>query len=334
MLSQAHFYHRITRKMVVAFGTLFNNIQLVRYNKAGTTEIERINVPLQYAQKEKFYTRITQDPNLSKEIQMTLPRMSFELVSITYDPLRKRNLFSETYSAESSTSIKSSRTTPYNFDFVLSIYVRNTEDGTQIVEQILPYFNPDYTLTLDLVGLSDQKVDVPFILNNISYQVDDVGGPDPIRTIIWTLSFTAKGYMYGPVQSREVIRKVTANTYDSTFSLTNKNTIVFANTGGTGTFKIGELVYEGKSIESANATAFVDSWSPSSNQLTVIDTNGIMKTGRYVYGAVSGASFNIAGFEDDASQLVKIQITPKPNTANANTAFGFDELVQEFPSIT
>lgn len=333
MLSNVHFYHRVIRKMVVSFGTLFNNIRLVRYNKAGTQEIERINVPLQYAQKEKFYQRITQDPELTKEVQMTLPRMSFELTAITYDPLRKRNLFVESFSAESSTSVKSIRTTPYNFEFELSIYVRNTEDGTQIVEQILPYFNPDYNLTLDIIGLSDQKVDVPFILQNISYQVDDLGSPDTTRVLIWTLTFTAKGYMFGPILSREIIRKATANTYNSVFELDNKRAMIMSNTG-IGVYKAGELVYDGSTLSAANATAFVDSWSPETSTLVVSDVNGILREGRTLTGAVTNASYKIDTFTTINSQLSRIIVTPDPITANANTAFGFDEIIQEFPNIT
>lgn len=334
MLSQTHFYHRITRKMVVAFGTMFNNIRLVRYNKAGTTEIERINVPLMYSQKEKFYQRITQDPNLNQPVQITLPRMSFELTSISYDPLRKRSLFTESFSPESTTSVKAVRTTPYNFDFVLNIYVRNTEDGTQIVEQILPFFNPDYNMTIDMIGLTDQKVDIPFILNDIRYDVDDLGTGETTRVLVWTLTFTAKGYMFGPIVSRNIIRKVTANTFNSTLEFDGSRLITFANTGGQGTFKLGELVYEGKQLSSANATAFVESWDPNTFRLVVNDVNGIIKTGRYLFGAVSNASYNVASFAINDIQLSKLQITPTPNTAGPNTAFGFDELVQEFPGIT
>lgn len=333
MLSSVHFYHRVTRKMVVAFGTLFNNIRLVRYNKAGTQEIERINVPLQYSQKEKFYQRITQDPELTKEVQITLPRMSFELSSITYDPLRKRNLFAESFSPESGTTVKSIRTTPYNFEFELNIYVRNTEDGTQIVEQILPYFNPDYNLTIDIIGLSDQKVDVPFILQNISYQVDDVGSGETTRVLVWTLTFTAKGYMFGPIISRDIIRKVTANTFNSVFDTENKRAMTMSNTGS-GIYKTGELVYDGITLGAANATAFVDSWSPSTNTLIVSDVNGILKTNRNLTGVLSNASYTIQSFESIDAQLSKLVITPSPSTANAESAFGFDEIIQEFPNIT
>lgn len=330
MLSGVHFYHRITRKMVVAFGTMFNNIMLKRYNKAGTQEIERINVPLMYAQKEKFYQRITQDPELTKETMMTLPRMSFELTGITYDPLRKRSSFTNSFAAgTTNATAKNVRSTPYNFDFTLSIYVRNVEDGTQIVEQILPYFAPDYTVKMDLVGIPTEKIDVPFILNSVDQSVDDVGSSDPIRIIIWTLTFTAKGYVYGPTTESKIIRKVSANTYDSTYNSQNQRKITFST--GTGIFKIGELVYEGRTLSDANATAFVHSWDQNSNTLIVVDTNGILKTGKYMTGAVSNSSWNIASFEVNTNQLVRQIVYPNPLDANADTAFGFTEILQEYP---
>jgi len=332
MFGQSHFYHRVIRKMVVSFGTMFNDIRLVRYNKAGTQEIERINVPLMYSQKEKFYQRITQDPELTKETAITLPRMGFELTSITYDPLRKRTLFAESYSANDSTSIKAIRTTPYNFDFTLSIYVRNVEDGTQIIEQILPFFNPDYTMTIDFIGLTDQKTDVPFILQNVIQNVEDIGGADPTRVIVWTLTFTAKGYMYGPIVSRDIIRKATANTYNDTFSLLNKRSITVAS--GSGTYQAGEIVYEGRTLNTSNVTAKVDSWSPSTNTLIITDTSGILKAGRYLFGVSSNAAYNIASFASNDNQLTNLTVIPNPNTANVNTAFGFDTTVEEFPNIT
>jgi len=333
MLSNIHFYHRITRKMVVAFGTLFNNIRLVRYNKAGTQEIERINVPLQYSQKEKFYQRITQDPELTKEVQITLPRMSFDLTSITYDPMRKRSLFTESFSPETQTTIKSIRTTPYNFDFELNIYVRNTEDGTQIIEQILPFFNPDYNVTIDAIGLTDQKVDIPFILQNISYNVDSVGTPDTTRVIIWTLTFTAKGYMFGPILSRSIIRKSTANTFNSIFELDGLRELTMNANSGVGNYQTGEVVFEGRSLDAANSTATVSSWSNTTKVLVVSDVNGVLDTGRNLTGIVTNTSYKIESFSAAENQLINLSVVPTPNNASAQTAFGFDETVIEFPNL-
>lgn len=333
MLSNQHFYHRIIRKMVVAFGTIFNNIKLVRYNKAGNVEIERITVPLAYAQKEKFYQRITADPNLANAVQITLPRMSFELESIAYDPLRKLSNYNETFVANDSSSVRSYRAVPYNFEFSLSIYVRNVEDGTQIVEQILPYFNPDMTLTGDVLGLG-KKVDLPIILQTINSSVDAEGSSDTTRMIIWTLTFTLKGFMYGYVANSSVIRTATANTYDSTFNLEQQRQLIVDTANGFGTFKINELVYEGRSILTANGSAYVKSWNPSANTLVVNDATGTFNSGKIVYGAVSNAAYNIVSSSEITGQLQNIVVQPNPLSANADTAFGFDTTITEFPDIT
>lgn len=335
MLSKQHFYHRVTRKLVVAFGTMFNNLRLVRYNKAGTVEIERVTVPLSYAGKEKFYARITQDPTLNKEIMMTLPRMAFELTAITYDPLRKVSSHIDLFAPNSNGQLKKVKSAPYNFDFTLSIYVRNTEDGTQIIEQILPYFSPDYTVTIDFLGLNNLKVDVPFILNNVSYEVsNDTGSGEDTRMIIWTLTFTAKAYLYGLIDGDggKLIKKVTANVYNDIATAGDRKIVLHS--GGTGDYKLGELVYEGARLSSANATAFVESWDPVSNNLVVVDTSGVLLAGKYLKGAISGASWNIASFDANPYQLQNITVQPNPLAANANDDFGFTITVEEYPNIT
>lgn len=328
MLSNTHFYHRITRKLVVAFGSMFNNLKLYRYNKAGTVEIERVTVPLTYAPKEKFYSRITQDPSLNSEVEIVLPRMSFELSAITYDPLRKTPSFNKMFAPSSNTEIKSVVSTPYNFDFQLHIYVRNTEDGTQIIEQILPYFSPDYTVTIDLISLAGLKVDVPIILNSVSYDVtNDTGEQDQTRTLIWTLSFTAKGYLYGPISDSKIIRKVTANTYYDT-TLTGARKLTLNN--GTLNYRAGELVYEGRTLEAANVTAFVESWQSTSNTLIVKEISGVFASGRKLTGAVTGSSWNIVSFDTNPYQMENLTLTPNPNTANANDDFGFTEVLVQY----
>lgn len=332
MLSSKHFYHRTIRRMVVAFGTMFNDIKLVRYNKAGTTEIERVTVPLSYAQKEKFYARITQDANLNRPIQVSLPRMSFELDSLGYDPLRKTSNYNETFIPNNSTTVKNYRVVPYNFDFSLSIYVRNVEDGTQIVEQILPYFNPDMTITGDVLGLG-KPIDLPIILQSVSSSVDAVGNPENTRMIIWTLTFTLKGFMFGPIVDSKVIRSSIANTYDTTFVAAGTREFIVNGATGSGTFKRGELIYEGPTLASANATAYVDSWSPSTNTLIVIDTNGIFNSGKIIFGAASNASYNLVSSNLFNGQLTNIKILPDPFSANVTDDFGFTQIAQDAPYI-
>lgn len=330
MLSNQHFYHRITRKLVVAFGNMFNNLKLVRYNKAGNIEVERITVPLSYASKEKFYTRITQDPNLNKEVELTLPRMSFELTSITYDPLRKISSFQSQFSPDTQNSMKSAYQSPYNFNFTLNIYVRNTEDGTQIVEQILPYFNPDYTVTVNLANVGN-PVDVPIILETVNYQVDDIGPADNLRTLIWTLTFTAKAYLYGPINSggnAKLIRKVVANTFVQQSSVQPDRRIVMSN--GVGIYKAGELIFQGRKLEEASATAFVKYWNPSTNNMVVNDVSGVFKSNSSVRGVITGATWTIDTVEVVERQVFNLQVYPEPYSANANDDYRYIEALQEF----
>lgn len=334
MLSNQHFYHRVTRRLVVGFGTLFNNIKLYRYTKDGSTEIERVTVPLTYATKEKFYTRITQDPTLGKEIQITLPRMSFEMTSIAYDPLRKTSIFNQFIAPGATNNVLSATpAAPYNFNFDLYLYVRNTEDGTQIIEQILPYFAPDHTLTMDISTLIDQKVDIPVILNSINYEQNALGESDQLRTLVWNLNFTVKAWLYGPVSSNsKIIRKVTANTYDSTYIQTGERKINL--TSGSGDYKIGELVYEGRTLKTANSSGFVKSWDNVANQVTITEVNGSLQTNRALKGAITNTAYVISTFDLNDNQLVNLTVTPDPSTANANDDFGFTETIEEYPNIT
>lgn len=333
MLSRQHFYHRITRKLVVAFGTMFNNIRLVRYNKAGTQEIERITVPLTYSEKEKFYVRITQDPNLNKEVMLTLPRMSFQLDSITYDPLRKVSSFQKfvTANTSSNNTVKTAYSAPYNFNFSLQIYVRNTEDGTQLIEQILPYFNPDYTVTIDLTD-GTPPMDVPFILESVDYSLSgDTGTPMEMRMIVWTLQFTAKSYLFGPISNDKIIRKVTANTY---YDDALTGVIGLDLTNGVGEYKVGEVVYEGRTLSSANSVGFVREWSNTSNVIVLEDFKGRLELGKKLRGAVSNATFTISTIDTGVNQLVNLTVEPNPLTANANDDFGFTQTIEEYPDIT
>lgn len=334
MLSNTHYYHRIIRKLVVSFGSIFNNMRLVRYAKDGTTEIERITVPLMYASKEKFYQRIQAAPDEYNPVNLTLPRMAFEMNGISYDPLRKISNYSEQFAEGLPFGLKKVRYTPYNFDFNLYCFVRNTEDGAQIVEQILPYFTPDYTVTLDFVGINDMKLDVPIVFNSITYDDSHEGDPESTRSIIWTLNFTAKGYLFGPVNDIKIIRKSTANIYDNTYEtnpLQSMNvSVTDANTHG-GEFKYNEMVYQGRVPEEAEVTAYVRAWSNTTNTIVVYDTNGTFRSNVEIVGAVSGARYTVDSLAVNPNQLVNITVEPTPNTANSEAeAFGFSTNIIEY----
>jgi len=222
MLGNAHFYNRTIRKVVVAFGTMFNDILLQRYSVDGTTKQELFKVPLTYGSKEKYLTRITSDPNLTKTISSTVPRISFEMTGMSYDSGRKQVSTLQNFSANTATGIKTQYApVPYNFDFSMSIYVRNTEDGTQILEQILPFFTPDFNVTVDFIAPMDQKYDMPVILNSVSNEVDYEGDMASTRLIIWNLEFTARSFIWPAIKEESYIRNANANVYIETTTTSN-----------------------------------------------------------------------------------------------------------------
>jgi hypothetical protein len=216
MLGQ-QFYHETMRKIVVSFGTLFNNIQIVRKNSAGTI-VQSMKVPLAYGPQQKFLARINADPALGAKVAVTLPRLGFEMTGITYDPTRKLNRVQKFRKVKSSTDDSNKLDTqympvPYNINFTLYAMAKNSDDALQIVEQILPYFQPDYTLTINDMADMGIKRDVPIILNDVSYEDNYQGDFTERRAIIYTLAFTAKFYMYGPVTSSSVIKTVQVDQY-------------------------------------------------------------------------------------------------------------------------
>ena len=209
MLGQ-QFYNETTRKVVVAFGTMFNNIQLVRKDNDGTIT-QSMKVPLAYGPRQKFLVRLREDPDLTKQVAITLPRIGFEITGLSYDPTRKLNRvqkFKKTKSGSSSKLDTQYMPVPYNLGFELYILSKNSDDALQIVEQILPYFQPDYTLTINDMPDMSVKRDIPIILNSISYEDDYEGDFAQRRAIIYSLDFTAKFYLYGPVTGQSVIKTV------------------------------------------------------------------------------------------------------------------------------
>jgi hypothetical protein len=214
MLDQ-RFYWGTIRKAVVAFGNMFNNITIERKDSSGNV-IQLMRVPLSYAPRQKFLARIQQRPDADiQNMQVILPRMSFEMVQLDYDPNRKVSPLQQTRSVDNPTSaITQYAPTPYNLMMYLYIYSKNQDDGLQIVEQILPYFNPDYNLTFKSIPELNIKNDLPIILDTIGFEDDYEGDLITRRSIIWTLSFTMKLNFYGPVSRKGVIRKVIANSFN------------------------------------------------------------------------------------------------------------------------
>lgn len=208
-----YFYHEILRRTVISFGSLFNEISIKHKNNSNET-VSIIKVPLAYGPTQKFLARLNQSPNLNKPVQITLPRMSFEFTGLTYDATRKSTTtqYFTIKSVDDGTETKKAYLpVPYNMQFELSIMCKLNDDALQIVEQILPYFQPAYTMTVDLVDTINEKRDLPVILENITMQDDYEGDFTTRRVLIYTLRFTVKTYIFGPISSatKDIIKKST-----------------------------------------------------------------------------------------------------------------------------
>jgi len=205
-----YFYNEILRRTIIGFGTLFNGISVKQ-------DSQEIRVPLAYGPTQKFLARLTQSPDLSKATSLSLPRMSFEFTGLTYDPSRKvtttQKIVVQNPDSDTPDEKKVYMPVPYNMQFELAVMCKLNDDALQIVEQILPYFQPSYNLTVNLVGSINEKRDIPIVLENITMQDDYEGDFESRRVLMYTLRFTAKTYLFGPVTeaSKDIITKSTVN---------------------------------------------------------------------------------------------------------------------------
>lgn len=210
-----YFYNEILRRTVIAFGTLFNDIS-IKHTNSSDQVVSVLKVPLAYGPTQKFLARLEQSPDLNKSTGISLPRMSFEFTGLTYDPARKVTTTQviTLKDPDDGTQVKKVyMPVPYNMQFELSIMSKLNDDALQIVEQILPYFQPSYNITVNLVDSINEKRDIPIVLENITMQDDYEGDFTTRRVLLYTLRFTAKTYLFGPVSSatRDVIKKATVS---------------------------------------------------------------------------------------------------------------------------
>ena len=207
-----YFYNEIFRSVIIGFGSLFNGIQIQKKDESDDT-FSVIKVPLAYGPTQKFLARLQQNPDLNHPTQMTLPRMSFEFTKLQYDPSRKSTQTQQMVlaSADGSEERKSYLPVPYNMTITLSVYTKLNDDMLQIVEQIVPYFQPGYTLPIKFLGNFNEVMNVPVVLDNIDMSDEYEGNFDTRRALIYTFTFTAKTYVFGPLKdvSGDIIKKVT-----------------------------------------------------------------------------------------------------------------------------
>lgn len=263
------FTNDVIRKYIVLFGTVFNDIYINRDNANGEI-IQTIKIPLSYGPREKVLARLEGDPTLGREIATVIPRITFEMTTFEYDPTRKLNTLNK-LTKQSATAGTDDEVTyqyqpvPYDINFTMSILVKNAEDGTRIIEQILPYFTPEWTASVNLVPEVDGPRDIPIILNNVSVEDQYEGAFEQRRAIIWTLDFTVKGWLYGPSKKSGLIKLA-----ETTFRLTDDpDTATTSNTANT------VIVSSQPGLTASN--------TPTSNAALSINYENIKSTDNYGY---------------------------------------------------
>ena len=331
MLGNAHFYHQLTRKAVILFGRLFDDVYLIRKNDQTGKETSRFLVPIIYAPKEKMVTRILSDPDLLKSVGVILPRMSFEITGISYDATRKQNSLLRAAKSNTSTHVTSSYMgVPYDVTFALNIYARNIDDGTQIIEQILPFFNPDFTITTNMIPDLGALKDIPVILNSVANDIEYEGNYDSVRYVNWTLTFTMKMYYYGPISYPKIIRTVYANIYNDP-SLKSGYITRLNVTNANGSFKAEDYVYQGNSFKTANAYGIVVNYNANTGKLITGATQGQFFVNNTIHAVSTNGVCKIQSFEVNPIKLSEIKIEPDPITAEPGDDYGYDVTITEWP---
>ena len=339
MLGNQHFYNRTIRKIVVAFGTLFNDIQIVRYNKDVNHAYETYKVPLSYGPKEKYITRITSDPDLTRSIAAHVPRISFEMTGMAYDPSRKKVSTLQNFALDANNGLKTQYApVPYDYEFSLSIYVRNTEDGTQIVEQILPFFTPDFNVTVDFIPGMNQKYDLQIKLESVATNIEYEGDFSSTRLIVWDLTFTVKGYIWPPVKSGGGLigaYSTTAGAYGYTktnifIDTQSRNAqrmyVDYAN--GNNVFTTGETIR----VENKDITGKVVYFSNTENGVLVLgELNNLVTANDYVLGDYTNSRYKVTSLDLSPLNAAEVIVRPDPVNAAPDDQFGFTDEITEWP---
>jgi len=334
MLGFPPFYYRSIRKCVIAFGSIFNEVVLVKYTNDTQSELSRTTVPLSYEAKENFITRLLDNPDLAKPIEIKLPQMSFFVTNYEYDASRKLNSYNQvTQPGVSSSAAQQYQSVPWNLTFELNLYVRNVEDGLQVVEQILPFFTPDYTVTINYIPELGISRNAPLVLNSCVCDTEYEGdAKTEERRITWTLNFTMQAQLFGPINTGQVITDVITNLKQiAAFSTNDPLEVQLSNTNSFGSYQLGEIVYQGGNLPDANATAVVVGWNPTAEILNLANVSGIIAANVPLVGANSAATFVVETAANNLT-LATISVTPNPANANSDMDYGFTTVITESPN--
>jgi len=298
------FYHSTIRKYVAVFGTLFNDINIERKNSSGTV-VEKLKVPLAYGPKQKWLLAV-QDTTADRKVVATrTPRMGFAMTGVSYDTARKLNTIGRNVAANTSSTttnmISMYNPVPYNFDFELFILVKNAEDGTQILEQILPYFTPEFTVTVNTIPDMNIKADVPIVLNSSSVADEYEGDLSTRRTITWTLSFVLKGFIYPNLTSGEIIKTIEVN---------------FRIPGGDTEIELPEFIIHEDSTPNTTNYILLDGFDEGDSYTT--------------FNRARIVNENTTDGVQDATIKSRYTVVPAPLSTTADSDYGFSETFEFF----
>ena len=330
------FYHQTIRKYVAVFGTLFNDINIERKNSSGNV-VEKLKVPLAYGPKQKWLLAV-QDTTADRKVVATrTPRMGFAMTGVSYDPARKLSTIGRNVAANTSSTTTNMNTmynpVPYNFDFDLFILVKNAEDGTQILEQILPFFTPEFTVTVNTIPDMNIKADVPITLTSSSVADEYEGDLSTRRTITWTLSFTLKGFIYPNISSGQVIKTIEVN-----FRIPGEDTEI----------ELPEfIIHEDSTPDTTNYilldgtnlvifTLLESGTADTTSELRLLLEDGtfaLQEESDNTYRTYSRARItneNTTTGVQDASIKSRYTVVPTPLSATADTDYGFSETFEFF----
>tara|TARA_B100000085_G_scaffold105203_1_gene95797 strand:- start:1291 stop:2292 length:1002 start_codon:yes stop_codon:yes gene_type:complete len=326
-----YFYNEILRRTIISFGTLFNNIS-IKHTDSSDDVVSVVKVPLAYGPTQKFLARINQSPDLNKPFAITLPRMSFEFIGLTYDPSRKvttTQQFKVKDPNDGTETKKSYMPVPYNMQFELSIMSKLNDDALQIVEQILPYFQPAYNLTVELVETIKEKRDIPVVLENITMQDDYEGDFSQRRVLLYTLRFTAKTYLFGPTSTatKDIIKKATVSYLTGTDTSNTTREVSYSSTpraiknydGDVATQLTNDITLTAKTFEVDDASTLT-----ASTYIVIDDEEMFVKS-------ISGNKITVRRGEDNTTTTTHLKgaaigrITAADNALiQSGDDFGFD----------
>jgi len=330
----AYTYNKIIRKCVIGFGTLFNNIECRKENKDGSI-YSRMKVPLAYGPRQKFLARLEQQADLNQKVAITVPRLSFEMTGISYDSSRKLAPTTLTLKADTNNAVKKQFTpVPYNIDFELNVISKTNDESLEIMEQILPVFQPSFQMTIKLVDDMNDFRDVPIILNSVSYSDDYEGTFDDRKITLITMQFTVKAYIFGPVGTAAPIKKAKADIYTTMPSSTSTRQVAYQVTPKALTDKDKDGTTElSSAITARNLTIEVADYSSIPTQSYIEVGNEVM----YVKSKTSPNKLSVRRAQNGTTAAAAAAATPVDIIDSVDDAlltsgddFGFSEMTSVY----